>query len=313
MRVKIGNKYIAFQKNRLYFSVECILCRTFVTVVKKRYMITLAIVWDPPLGIDLGFITLRYYSLMWLAAFAVGLWLFNKMARRDSMSEEEVGTMLLYVFFGTLIGSRLGHCIFYEWDYYSNHILEMILPFQISPFKFTGYQGLASHGAAIGIPLAVWILSRRIKRHFLWLMDRLVIVVALGGAFIRLGNFFNSEIVGLPSGSSYGVIFRALGENIPRHPTQLYESVAYMALFVLLSYIYKRGWVKAEGLIFGIFMVWLFGMRIIIEFFKENQSAFEEGMMLNMGQILSIPFIIAGIILIFTASKRVYPSKINKK
>jgi prolipoprotein diacylglyceryl transferase len=144
-------------------------------------------------------------------------------------------------------------------------------------------------------------------------MDRLVIVVALGGAFIRLGNFFNSEIVGLPTDTSYGVIFRALGENIPRHPTQLYEAGAYIALFALLVYIYKRGWAKAEGLIFGIFMVWLFGMRIIIEFFKENQSAFEDGMLLNMGQMLSIPFIIAGLFLIFTASKRVYPSKNNKK
>lgn len=268
-------------------------------------MISLAIVWNPDIGIDFGFYTLRFYSLMWFAAFISGIWVMAKIAKKDFMSEEQLTSMLFYVFFGTLIGARLGHCIFYEWGYYKDHLLEMILPFQFSPeFRLTGYQGLASHGAAIGILLAMAFFARKIKKPFLWVMDRLVIVVALGGAFIRIGNFLNSEIIGKPTGSSYGVIFKQLGEDFPRHPAQLYEAAGYFALFIMLWAMYKKGRAAYTGLIFGVFMTVLFSIRFVIEFFKENQEAFEDSMVLNMGQLLSLPFIAAGVALALWSLKK---------
>lgn len=271
----------------------------------KMQMISLAIVWNPDIGIDFGFYTLRFYSLMWFAAFISGIWVMAKIAKKDGISEEQLTTMLFYVFFGTLIGARLGHCVFYEWGYYKDHLLEMVLPFQFSPeFRLTGYQGLASHGAAIGILAAMTLFARKIKKPFLWIMDRLVIVVALGGAFIRIGNFLNSEIIGKPTGTSYGVIFKQLGEDFPRHPAQLYEAAGYFVLFVLLWVMYKKGKAAYTGLIFGVFMAVLFSIRFVIEFFKENQEAFEDSMALNMGQLLSLPFIAAGVALALWSLKK---------
>ncbi|MDD4820129.1 MAG: prolipoprotein diacylglyceryl transferase [Flavobacteriales bacterium] len=268
-------------------------------------MITLTIVWDPPLGFDFGFYTLRLYSIMWFCAFFFGLMVMKKIAKKDGMSEDDLISLLFYVFIGTLIGARLGHCIFYEWSYFKDHLLEMILPFQFSPtFRFTGYSGLASHGAAIGIVISMILLSKKIKKPFLWIMDRMVIGVALGGAFIRIGNFFNSEIVGKPTEGSFGVIFKALGETFPRHPAQIYEALGYFILFFILWQLYKKGWAKNQGLIFGTFLIALFTIRILIEFVKENQEAFENDMVINMGQILSIPFILAGIALIIFSKLR---------
>ena len=153
---------------------------------------------------------------MWFAAFICGVWLMTRIGRRDGLTDDQLTAMLFYVFFGTLIGARLGHCVFYEWGYYKDHLLEMILPVQFSPkFRITGYEGLASHGAAIGIVVAMLLFARKIKKPFLWIMDRLCIVVALGGMFIRLGNFFNSEIIGKPTGRPSGVIFKRLVKTFP--------------------------------------------------------------------------------------------------
>ena len=262
-------------------------------------MTTLAILWDPSQGIDLGFFTLRFYSLMWFAAFICGIGIMTKIGRRDGLSDEQLTSMLFYVFFGTLIGARLGHCVFYEWSYYREHLLEMVLPVQFSPtFRITGYEGLASHGAAIGIVIAMLLYAKRIEKPFLWIMDRLCLAVAAGGALIRLGNFFNSEIVGKPTDSSFGVVFKRLGEDFPRHPAQLYEAAAYLLLFVVLWTLYKKGEGKKVGFLFGLFLTALFTIRLVVEFFKENQVGFEAEMPLNMGQMLSIPFILCGIYLL---------------
>ena len=272
---------------------------------RKKFMTTLAILWDPSLGIDFGFFTLRFYSLMWFAAFICGVWIMTKVGRRDGLSDEQLTSMLFYVFFGTLIGARLGHCIFYEWGYYKDHLVEMILPVQFSPkFRITGYEGLASHGAAVGIVVAMLLYARRIKKSFLWVMDRLCMAVAAGGVFIRVGNFFNSEIIGKPTESSFGVIFKRLGEDFPRHPAQLYEALGYLVLFVALWVLYKKGYGKKEGFLFGLFLIALFSIRFVIEFFKENQEAFEDSLPLNMGQLLSIPFILAGAVILYLSVKR---------
>lgn len=268
-------------------------------------MTTLAILWDPSQGIDLGFFTLRFYSLMWFAAFLCGIGIMTRIGRRDGISDEQLTSMLFYVFFGTLIGARLGHCVFYEWSYYREHLLEMVLPVQFSPtFRITGFEGLASHGAAIGIVVAMWLYARRIRKPFLWIMDRLCMAVAAGGALIRLGNFFNSEIVGKPTGSSFGVVFKRLGEDFPRHPAQLYEAAAYALLFGALWVLYKKGAGRKVGFLFGLFLAVLFSIRFVIEFFKENQVAFEDGLPLNMGQLLSLPFILCGIVILCRSVKR---------
>ncbi len=267
-------------------------------------MTTLAILWDPSQGIDFGFYTLRFYSMMWFAAFICGIWIMAKVGRRDGISDEQLTSMLFYVFFGTLIGARLGHCIFYEWSYYKDHLLEMILPFQFSPFRLTGYEGLASHGGAVGIVVAMVLFARHIKKPFLWVMDRLCMAVAAGGVFIRIGNFFNSEIIGKPTDSSYGVIFKRLGEDFPRHPAQLYEAAGYAILFFVLWALYKKGYGQKTGFLFGLFLIVLFSIRFVVEFLKENQEAFEDSLPLNMGQLLSLPFILAGIAVLWYSLKK---------
>ena len=215
----------------------------------------------------------------------------------------------LYVAIATIVGARLGHCIFYDWAYYSQHPLEMILPVRFSPeFKFTGYQGLASHGAAIGIIAGLWYYSRKVsKKSIFWILDRAVIPIALAGFFIRTGNLMNSEIVGLPTNMPWG--FRFMNSDLPnpelpRHPAQLYEAICYLFSFFVLMYLYWRTNVKKKmGFIFGAFLILIFSARFIIEFVKEVQEPWEAGMALNMGQILSIPFILAGIFMLWYSKK----------
>ncbi len=197
--------------------------------------------------------------------------------------------------FGTVIGARLGHCLFYNPTYYLSNPIEIIKVWE---------GGLASHGAAIGIIIAIYLFSNKKKNYsMLWILDRIVIVVALAGTFIRLGNLFNSEIIGIPTDVSWAFIFTAV-DNVPRHPAQLYESIAYLIIFVILFFVYYKGIEKNRtGLLFGLFLVLVFSFRFFIEFVKENQSGFEAGMALNMGQLLSIPFIIAGIVFISKSFK----------
>ncbi len=267
-----------------------------------------AIHWDiDPIIFEIGSFGLRYYALCFLAAFVVSYVIMLKIFKREGKTQELLDQLSIYIFLGTLIGARLGHCLFYEFDYYIKHPLEMILPFRNinGSWQLTGFQGLASHGGAIGILVALWLFSRKTKTNFMWITDRLIIVIPLAGAFVRLGNFFNSEIIGLPApeGLPWAVIF-AKEDLIPRHPAQLYEAICYVIIFIILWGMYRKNSKPKPGLLFGVFLILLFGVRFFVEFFKENQEAFEDSMQFNMGQLLSIPFVLLGLYLIFRKQKK---------
>jgi phosphatidylglycerol---prolipoprotein diacylglyceryl transferase len=244
---------------------------------------------------QIGSFGLRYYTLGFMLAFFLSYIILLRLFTREGKSQELLDKLTLYVFFGTILGARIGHCLFYEFDYYKDHLFEMILPFRNinGELTFTGYQGLASHGGAIGVLLAVWLFSRKAKVTFLWVADRVVVVTALAGCLIRLGNFFNSEIIGTPSDLPWAVVFERI-DAVPRHPAQLYESIGYFLIFLLLRSLYKK-YSGRPGFLFGVFMISVFGLRFFAEFVKENQEAFEQGMVLNMGQLLSIPFVLLGL------------------
>lgn len=261
-----------------------------------------AIVWDfnPML-----FGIVRWYSLLFALAFVAGYILLQKAVfQKENLSTALLDKLSIYVFLGVLIGARLGHCLFYEPTYYLSsfsHFIEMLLPISQTPegWKFTGYQGLASHGGAIGIIIAIYFYARKTKLTILWTLDRLVIVVALAGLFIRLGNLCNSEIYGIATNSNWGFIFIRNGETIAKHPTQLYEAISYFITFIILLFTYiKNNRKTIPGLLFSLFLILAFTSRLIIENWKEVQEAWEANMILNMGQILSIPFILIGIIIL---------------
>lgn len=248
-----------------------------------------------------GGVALRYYSLLFALAFVVSYLLLSSLFKKENVPERILNKLVLYVLIGTIVGARLGHTLFYEFVYFKNHLLEIILPFRINNGKFelTGYQGLASHGGAVGILIAVWLFCKNYNQSFFRILDRLVIAVALSGFFIRVGNLFNSEIIGKPSDRSWAFIFERI-DMIPRHPAQLYEAISYLVIFFVLWNIYKnKGVYLAKGFLFGFFLVLIFFARFIIEFTKEDQEAFENTLAINMGQILSIPFIIAGFYFMF--------------
>ncbi|EEI90021.1 prolipoprotein diacylglyceryl transferase [Sphingobacterium spiritivorum ATCC 33300] len=262
--------------------------------------------WDiHPEIFKIGSFGLRYYALCWLAAFAISYVLMLKIFKREGKTQEQLDQLSIYIFLGTLIGARLGHCLFYEFDYYKDHIMEIFLPFRWDAngnFQMTGFAGLASHGAAVGILTSIYLFARKTKINFMWVADRLVIVVPIAGAFVRLGNFFNSEMIGPPTDLPWGVVFKNI-DNIPRHPGQLYEALAYVIIFIVMWYLYNKKSFLKPGYLFGIFLVLLFGARFVLEYFKIDQEDFEKNMLFNMGQILSIPFILAGFYLIFRKPK----------
>lgn len=266
-----------------------------------------AIFWDtnPIFFTVLGY-ELHYYTLCFMLAFLVSYIVMLKVFRRENKPQELLDQLSIYIFVGTLLGARLGHCLFYEFDYYKDHLLEMFLPFRFEDgqFRLTGFHGLASHGGGIGILTGLYLYSRKTKMNFIWLADRLAIVVAAAGSLIRLGNFFNSEIIGLPSGLPWAVIFARV-DDIPRHPAQLYEAIAYFLIFLLLWTLYKRSSSLKRGQLLGILFVTMFSVRFLMEFIKENQEAFEDSMNLNMGQWLSVPFLLVGFYLIFRKNKKV--------
>ena len=269
-------------------------------------MIFSVITWDvDPEIFSIGSLSIRWYGLLFASAFLAGYLVFTRSLRTERLTSEMLDQLLIYIAVGTVIGARLGHCFFYEPEYFLKNPIEILKIWK---------GGLASHGAAIGIPLALWLYIRKHKLSFLWLIDRIVIVVALGGAFIRLGNLFNSEIYGLPTELPWGFLFvrdKLYDPNtgellpvVPRHPTQLYEALSYILIFVVLFIFYRRRHKQVrDGFIFGVFMILLFAARFLIEFVKNDQVAFEAGMQFNMGQLLSLPFILAGIIMILWTRK----------
>ncbi len=269
----------------------------------------LAIHWNiDPVMFHIGSFGLRYYSLGFLIAFVLGYWIISRMFKREGVRSNYLDSLVIYMFLATLIGARLGHCLFYEPGYFltSAHWPEIVWPF--SNGEFTGFQGLASHGAAVGILTAMWLYWRKYSMNLWWILDRLVIVIALGGAFIRLGNLFNSEIYGHATTLPWGFIFDRNHETVAKHPTQLYESLSYFAIFgaCLCYYLRKKGNIRS-GAIFGWWLVALFGVRFLIEFVKNDQVGFEAGMTLNMGQLLSLPFIVAGLIIAWMSRGDKFP------
>lgn len=305
----------------------------------------LTFTWNPIEGIDLGFFMIRFYSLSYVIAFIVGWFIMKRFFTNEKISMDKLDSIFIYMVVAILVGARLGHVLFYEPETILADPLSVVLPFKTVPeFEFTGFRGLASHGAAIGIIIALIYFNRKkLKFPVLWIFDRVVITVAIGGAFVRLGNFMNSEIVGRPSGDfplgvrlvrnaddmhpstamkitglkdsndAYNAIandpqFAEVLAGIPfRHPTQLYEALGYVITFLILWYLYwKTSKKENPGYIFGWFLILLFSTRVIVEFFKEVQVSDRESWFLNTGQLLSIPFIIAGIYILYNSRKKTF-------
>ena len=297
-------------------------------------------IWNPSEGIDLGFFVIRYYSLMFVIAFGLGWYIMKKIFERENEPVEKLDSLFIWTVLSTLLGARLGHVFFYDWEYYRNHVSEILLPFRFEPsFEFTGFQGLASHGAAIAIILSMYFFSKKVmQKPLLWVLDRVVIPVASGAVFVRIGNFFNSEIVGNNTSHPFGVRFvrdqfsardavtftqkssvkeayhalctdpnySSLLTQVPaKHPAQLYEAVCYVFVFVILYVLYWKTTVRErQGFLFGLFLILLWSVRFMVEYVKESQGGFEAYLgQFSTGQWLSIPFILIGLYFVFTAHK----------
>ena len=246
---------------------------------------------------------LRWYGLLWAIGLVSAYLILKHTFNRDKQPIELVDRLSTYLILGIIIGARLGHVFFYDWAYFKNHLLEAILPFSFNPFRFTGYLGLASHGGVIGCLVALAIFNFKHRQGYIWLLDRMVIGAAILGGFIRLGNLMNSEIIGTETDLPWGFIFHQIDQT-PRHPAQLYESIFYFIVFGITYTLWKRMRSKYNGLIIGVGLILIFAFRFLVEYIKIDQSAFEASMMLNMGQWLSIPFIVLGVFFVVTSKSK---------
>lgn len=280
-------------------------------------MILNYITWNlDPVAFSVGPLQVRWYGICWALGFLLGYLLMNKVYKKEHMPDGALDSLLVYMLVSTVIGARLGHCLFYEPEYYLAHPIEILKIWE---------GGLASHGGAIGILIGLWLYVRRFnkstkkektdKQHitYLWILDRIVIPVCLVGALIRVGNVCNSEIYGTPTSLPWGFVFvRGFeqfhgpdGELLPCHPTGLYEAFFCLLAMALLLWMFKRGLGdKRPGLMFGTFLIIIFGSRICIEFLKNVQVDFEKNMMFDMGQWLSVPFVLVGIVMIVLAFRK---------
>ena len=288
-------------------------------------------IWNCPEGFHIGPLNIRFYSLMFVVAFGLGWYVMKAIYEREKITLDKLDTIFIWSVFATLIGARLGQVFFYDWEYFRNHPIEILLPIQMEPeFHFTGFAGLASHGAAVGMVITMYFYSKYIvKKSVFWTLDRVVIPVASGAIFVRIGNFFNSEIIGFKTNSQFGIRFvrdyfspkeavnltkindvnlaydaiandsqfaSFLAQVPAKHPTQLYESFCYIFVFALLFFMYwKTNARNKAGLLFGTFLVSLFSIRFFIEYVKESQGGFGDGTIFSTGQWLSIPFILIGL------------------
>ncbi len=302
-------------------------------------MYALKITWNPVSGLDLGFLTIHFYSLMFVIAFSLGFYLMKKMFEREKVPVEKLDSLFIYAVVSILVGARLGHVFFYQTELLWQDPLSVFLPFRFVPeFEFTGFRGLASHGAAIATIFGLWLYNKKVlHKSVLWILDRVVITCASGAIFVRIGNFLNSEMVGKITDSSLGMQFvqdeiserravsltniknpseayQALTDNpqfaeiissIPyRYPGQLMEAFGYVFVFLILFGLYwKTNARKKPGLLFGLFLLLLMTVRLIVENFKREQVEGREDWIfdLNTGQVLSIPFIIIGLYFVITA------------
>lgn len=280
-------------------------------------MLISQIKWSPSDTLfQIGSFSIYIYSLMFVIAFLLGYQLVKSFFIKEKVDHKYLDPMLLYMVLSTFLGARLGEVFFYNWGYFQNHLIEILLPIQessnssilglIDGYQFSGFRGLASHGAAIGITIGLILFQRKYKfKSILWIFDRLTMPIAIGGAFVRIGNLFNSEIVGKYTNSSFGVIFQNRGETLPRHPVQLYESIGYVILFFVLLKIYNSTIRDNKGSLFGFFLIGLFSIRFLTEFFKESQGGIETFLPgLSTGQWLSIPFILIGLIMLYVSKRK---------
>ncbi len=289
----------------------------------------LSIHWnpDPELFNLFGRLPIRYYGLLWVIGIALAYAIVHRQYHDRKIDEKTFEPLFFYCFFGILIGARLGHCLFYQPDYYLNHFWEMILPVKFLPgggWKWTGYEGLASHGGTLGLIIALWMYCRKTKMHYMDVLDMIAVATPVTACCIRLANLMNSEIIGKPADLPWAFVFERV-DMLPRHPAQLYEAIAYFIFFLGMAWLYKRGIKRQQGskpatdfstaakaksaathtgaslpyyhrgFFFGLCLTEIFLFRFFIEFLKEDQVAFESTMTLNMGQWLSIPFILVGI------------------
>jgi phosphatidylglycerol:prolipoprotein diacylglycerol transferase len=254
-----------------------------------------AITWNPdPIIVELGGFALRWYSLLFATGFIISFFILRRLFEKEEVSLEVLDKMLLYSVVGTILGARIGNCLFYDFTYFSEHPLEILLPFKFSPhFEFTGYRGLASHGAMLGLLVAYWLLSRKTDKPILWFLDKAATAGALCLASIRLGNFMNSEIVGAPTDVSWAFIFPRV-DDIPRHPVQLYGFVVYLSLFFFMLWYNKKVFGKVkDGHVFAVFISVLGILRFGMEFIKKHY-VFDPDSLINMAQLLSLPMIFLG-------------------
>jgi phosphatidylglycerol---prolipoprotein diacylglyceryl transferase len=262
--------------------------------------------WDVnPEILRIGSFAIRWYGLLFASSFLFGYIIMKKIFDNENLSIAVLDRLTVYMAVGTIVGARLGHCFFYEPGYYLSHPLEILKIW---------HGGLASHGAAIGILIALWLFVRKEKKDYTWVIDRIAIVVALSGFFIRMGNLMNSEIYGVETTLPWGFVFLRNGETAPKHPTQIYEGLSYLIIFILLYRIYwrKKG-EYIQGLLISLLLILVFTARFFIEFVKEPQVEFENTMKLDMGQWLSIPFIIAGFVWLYFSLKQKKRLEIRRK
>lgn len=261
---------------------------------------------DPTLFTLFGF-PIRYYGLLWAIGIALAYVIVHYQFRDRKIPEKTFEPLFFYCFFGILIGARLGHCLFYDPGYYLHHFWEMILPIRILPdggWKFTGYEGLASHGGTLGLIIAIALYCRKTKMHYMDVVDMVAVATPITACCIRLANLMNSEIIGKPAEVPWAFVFERV-DMVPRHPGQLYEALAYLLLFVIMVIIYKKAGSRMHrGFYFGLCLAYIFTFRFFIEFVKENQVAFEDSMSLNMGQWLSVPFVLIGFYFMFFYGKK---------
>lgn len=259
-------------------------------------------------------ISIRYYGTLFVSGLLLCIYILNWIYKNEGIPLDRLEKLSIYGVIGIFVGARLAHCLFYEPTYYFSHPLEIILPIQSTAdgeYKFSGFQGLASHGGTLGLIIALIIYAKKTKESIIKTIDLIAIVAGLGACFIRLANLMNSEIIGIPTNVPWAFIF-VREDNLPRHPAQLYEAISYLLIFGLVLYLYKTRREKLEnGFFFGLVITLIFVARFFIEFIKEKQVPFEEQMKFDMGQLLSIPFIALGIgfmIYGFIKTKKVNPA-----